>query len=328
MLMAAMGIVVLILDPAVAVQGAQEGLNLCLVTLIPSLFPFFFLSSVMTRTLSGAKIFVLRPLGRLMKIPSGAESFLLIGYLGGYPVGAQCVSQAYEQGIISEKDASRMMVFCNNCGPAFIFGVLGHFFDQIWMLWAIWIVQIISSILVAMVLPGDQRHAGIGKYRSICTAPPLKRSLNSMAQVCGLVILFRVLLAFIEHWFGFFLGPALRSSVFGLIELTNGCVALGNIADTGARFVICNGLLAMGGVCISMQTFSVTNSKIPKQLYFPGKLLQCAVAVMISSIISSLFIHSDITFFPMGISGIIAAAVAIILRKHENSSRKMSQAVV
>ena len=328
MLMAAMGIVVLILDPKIAVQGAQDGLTLCLATLIPSLFPFFFLSSVMTRTLSGAKVSVLRPLGRLMKIPSGAESFLLIGYLGGYPVGAQCISQAYEQGIISEKDASRMMVFCNNCGPAFIFGVLGHFFDQIWMLWAVWMIQIISSILVAMVLPGDQRHAGIGKYRSIRTAPPLKRSLNSMAQVCGLVILFRVLLAFIEHWFGFLLGPALRSMVFGLLELTNGCVALGNIADTGARFVICNGLLAMGGVCITTQTFSVTNGKIPKQLYFPGKLLQCAVAVMISSIINSLFIHSDITSFPMAISGIIAVAVAIILRKHENSSRKMSRAVV
>ena len=43
-LAAAAGILVLILDSRTALAGAAQGLSLCLKTVIPSLFPFIFLS--------------------------------------------------------------------------------------------------------------------------------------------------------------------------------------------------------------------------------------------------------------------------------------------
>ena len=88
------GLLVLILDAKTALQGARQGVELCLKTVIPSLFPFFVLSILLTSSLLGSRIPLLRPLGRLCGVPKGAESLLIPAFLGGYPVGAQSVPEA------------------------------------------------------------------------------------------------------------------------------------------------------------------------------------------------------------------------------------------
>ena len=64
----------LILDGRTAIDGARQGIELCLRTVIPSLFPFFVLSILLTSSLLGSSLAVLRPLGRLFGMPDGAES--------------------------------------------------------------------------------------------------------------------------------------------------------------------------------------------------------------------------------------------------------------
>ena len=49
-LAALLGMILLILDGKTAVAGAQEGITLCLKTVIPSLFPFFILSAVVIQS--------------------------------------------------------------------------------------------------------------------------------------------------------------------------------------------------------------------------------------------------------------------------------------
>ena len=78
----------LILDGRTAIDGARQGIELCLRTVIPSLFPFFVLSILLTSSLLGSSLAVLRPLGRLFGMPDGAESLLIPAFLGGYPVAA------------------------------------------------------------------------------------------------------------------------------------------------------------------------------------------------------------------------------------------------
>ena len=48
-----MGILVLILDGKTALAGAMAGMELCMKTVIPSLFPFLFLCSLLTNSLWG-----------------------------------------------------------------------------------------------------------------------------------------------------------------------------------------------------------------------------------------------------------------------------------
>ena len=100
---------VLILDSKTALQGAQEGIKLCVLVVVPSLFPFIFLAGMLPSRLLGSRVPVVRKLGKICGLPDGSESLLLLGFLGGYPLGAYMVAQAYSEGCISRSAASNSL---------------------------------------------------------------------------------------------------------------------------------------------------------------------------------------------------------------------------
>lgn len=307
-LMAFIGMLVLILDSKTAVTGAGEGVSLCLRVVIPSLFPFFVLSVLLTSSLSGTAVAVLRPVGWLCGIPAGAEPLLLIGLLGGYPAGAQAVAQSYEAGRLSRRDAGRLLGFCSNAGPAFLFGMIGGKFSQPWAAWALWGIHILSALTVGILLPGRARRSAGAVGRGEMTLPEaLGQAARILASVCGWVVLFRVVLAFLNRWFLWLLSVPGQVAVSGILELSNGCCELDRIPSDGLRFVICSGMLAFGGVCVAMQTVSVTG-RLGMGRYLPGKLLQAGLSLMMAS-------AAQYFLFPVGeraaISPWLAAAAAV-----------------
>ena len=271
----------LILDAKTALSGASDGLELCIRVVLPSLFPFIFLSVLLTGSLSGRRIPWLEPLGRLCGIPAGAEGLLAVGLMGGYPAGAQSIAQAYRNGSLSRTDAHRMLGFCSNAGPSFLFGILGTVFEPA-ALWALWGIHILSAILTGMLLPGrSMRRISENEGTSPTLPESLERSLKTMASVCGWVILFRVLLAFARRWFLWLLPPDGQILFSGLLELTNGCCLLPEASGPGARFVLASALLAFGGICVCLQTVSVT-ADLGTGQYFPGKRLQTTISLLLS----------------------------------------------
>lgn len=303
---AALGMLLLILDSRTALEGARQGLELCLQTVIPALFPFFVLSAMLTGSPRDHGANWLRPVGKITGIPAGAESILLAGFLGGYPVGARCICEASRQGRITSRDAARMMGFCNNAGPSFIFGIAGAMFAEKWVGWALWGIQILSALTVGAILPGktDTRIQSINRQQITLTSA-VSNAGKAICGVCGWVLLFRVVLAFLNRWILWLLPAEVSVAVAGLLELTNGCCALNGIRDPGTRFVIASGMLAFGGLCVGMQTASVAEG-VALTWYLPGKLLQSAVAV-------SLALGLQYFFAPTGqrlhIAAISAAAI-------------------
>jgi len=61
----------LICDNDTAKIGVAEGIGLCINVIIPSLFPFFIVSSYMNQALLGQQVPGLCALGRVLHIPSG-----------------------------------------------------------------------------------------------------------------------------------------------------------------------------------------------------------------------------------------------------------------
>ena len=286
---AALGMLLLILDSRTALQGAREGIELCLRTVVPSLFPFFVLSGLLTSSLLGRDLPLLRPLERLTGIRSGTGSILLAGLLGGYPIGARSVADARRRGQLSAEESGRMMAFCNNAGPSFLFGIAGAMFPQAWVGWALWGIHVVSALAVGALLPGKtDGKVSAERSGSLSLPAAVTSAIGAMAGVCGWVVLFRVVLAFLDHWCLWLLSAEGRVAVCGLLELTNGCCALGEIENLGARFVICSGLLAFGGLCVTMQTVSVAQG-VGLRWYLPGKLLQTGISIGLALAVQSLF---------------------------------------
>lgn len=294
----AAGIFCLILDSRTALAGAKDGIELCLYSIIPAIFPFLVLSAMLIPTLAGKHFPVLRPLGRILGIPDGSEGIFLIGILGGYPTGAQAVSQACRLGQIGKKDARRMLAFCSNAGPSFLFGILGLQFSSFWMLWLLWGIHILSAILAALLLPGRSSvSCETVVSKSVKLSDTVKSGVATMGVICGWVVLFRILLAFLDRWLMWLFPVDIRVCIYGFFELANGCCALNQISSTGLRFIAASGMLAFGGVCVTMQTVSVTGG-LGLGFYLPGKLLQCAISILLAAL-SQFFLFRDFETVPI-----------------------------
>ena len=300
---------IIILDSKTAFLGTTAGIEICLKTVIPSLFPFLILSVLINGNLKGLNIPILRPIGRLTGIPAGCEYILLLGLLGGYPVGAQCIADAHKNGYIDTPTARRMLGFCSNAGPAFIFGMVGTLFVKKGVIWALWLIHIASAILTGLLLPGktykaSQTQAG----NPISFTGALEEGVRIMLRICVWVIVFRILLQFLNVWFMESLPPLVQVIFVGLLELSNGCIALQRCAEP-IIFVLAGCFLSFGGLCVAMQTVSATGN-LSTGWYIPGKILQTTICLGLSVLAQFLLFDNTL---PITTSITIALICTIIV---------------
>lgn len=282
--LAALGL--LLARSAEAAQAVRDGLALCAGSVIPALFPFLAVSGLLTALDAGASP-ALGPLARLLGCSrAGARAFLL-GLTGSYPVGARTVAQLYRRGGISRREACRLLLFSNNCGPAFILGVAGlGCFGSLRAGVLLWGVHILAALVIALALP---RQAAEPPERpgSVPARPPLVPALiaavrdaaGTMVYICGFVVFFLVLTRLLTALTGLE-----HPLPLGLLELTGGILRL-----SGARgdFVLAAALMGWGGVCVHCQTAAVLEgSGLHMRGYLSAKaaqaVLSAALAVPIS----------------------------------------------
>lgn len=273
---------ILVFDSKTALNGALSGMEICMRSVIPSLFPFFVVSIWLTQSLSGMEIRILRPVGRLFGIPQGAESILIPAFLGGYPAGAQSVTSAYHNGSISLSDARRMLTYCNNAGPAFLFGMLSPLFSRQNKLWLLWGIHITSAFLIAQFSKTGTNRLSVSFGQARFRPDIMQTAVKTMAVVCGWIILFRVILVFAFRWFLWLFPPAIQICIAGILELSNGCHLLSKIPDESLRFVIASGMLSLGGLCVTMQTKSVAGILFDWH-YILAKLKQTAFSILLAA---------------------------------------------
>lgn len=310
---ACLGMVILILDGKTALSGAGEGLSLVWETVIPSLFPFFFLSILITGGFSGTTFPILRLLGKIFRIPEGAEPVLISAFLGGYPTGVQAVATAWKNGSLKKEDAQQMMAFCNNPGPAFLFGMVASFFPKPGTVWLIWGILLLSAAAVSQLFPCSGKKASLSPSSNPVTpVSALKSAVMVTAQVCGWVILFRTMMAFLQRWILWLLPAEGQAAVIGALELSNGCCFLSEISDLRLRFVLCCGMLSFGGVCVAMQTVSVSQGLSMKN-YWIGKGLQTVLCIAAAIAVQYRF------FFPL-VTCILFTGVFLIKKQKRSSN--------
>ena len=277
----AAGILALILDSQTALSGAASGIDLCLKTILPSLFPFLFLCMVMTNSLWGSQYSLLKWIGAKTGVPPGADSVLIAACLGGYPAGAQAVATAYAGGKLTRQDAEHLLTFCNNAGPAFLFGIVSAQFEESSMVWALFVIHILTALWTGALFAGRKRSPTQLQVKHSTIPEILSRSVKTMAVICGWIILFRILTEYLSHWLFRFLPELLQVILSGALELSNGCCSLSVIENEYARFLTCSCLLSFGGLCIIMQTASVIGELSIKS-YLIGKALHTVFSIILA----------------------------------------------
>lgn len=280
-------LILLIFDTKTPANGALSGIELCMKVLIPSLFPFFLTITYLNGLIVGRTVPGFRFLGRMLGIPSGGESILFLGFLGGYPVGAKLVYDQYRNKQITKRTAHILLGYCSNAGPAFIFAIAGLLFPNKWAPLILWITHILSAVITGYILPKpNNSKISTLKFEGTTLSGAMQSSMQTCVSICGWVITFKILLAYIEKWLTGIANPMPMYILQGILELSNGCIALQSLNNEPLRFILSSGFLAFGGVCILLQTTSVTK-ELGIGLYIPGKLIQTAISFLLSALLAA-----------------------------------------
>ena len=277
----AVGMCILILDSHTALDGCKSGLELCARTVIPSLFPFLWTNTLLNNSLAGQKIPFLDYVSSYFCYPKSCSSIFIGSVLGGYPAGAQAVGLCYQSGIINRQQSEKLLAVSNNAGPAFIFGLVGHMFSNPSTAWVLWMIQLLSAMIVGRILLSNTPSASASIIKKPNNISSIECSVRSILNICGWIIIFRTVIAFAAKWILPTVSSTLYATVAGLLELSNGCCLLGIIDNESVRFVLCSVLLSFGGICVFMQTISVTKG-LRLHYYLGGKLTQSLFSFLLS----------------------------------------------
>lgn len=283
------GVLVLFLAEAGFVRAAAaEALSLCASSVIPALFPFLVVSSLLLslglgELLSPMLAGLMEPLFRVDGVGSSA---LLLGLVGGYPIGAKTAADLYRKGLLSRPEAERLLAFCNNSNPVFLIsvlgvGVFGSVRAGVWL----WLIHLLSALLTGLLFrnwggQGRRQAGGTTAFQAVSLSAAfvsaVRESLSGMLSVCAFVTFFYVLarpLASLGGWLGpvlvgltelFSLTPLLRADRFG--------------------FILSSAMAGWGGLSVLCQTAAVLEgSGLRLQSCAAGKAVQGLLAGLLAA---------------------------------------------
>lgn len=292
-----------------AVSAAiTQALNLCVQVLLPSLFPFFVLSSMLISlgVVQRLSLVLEKPFRWLFGLSGIFGASFLLGAAGGYPVGAKTVTALYRQGQCSQQEAEKALCFCNNAGPAFLISAVGSaLLHDRRVGFKLYGIHLLSALMIGIL--NRENNIGVKCY-GITAKSTQKASVSSLflravtdsfssfINVSAFVLIFAVISAILQQlplshslkalpgggilWYGL---------LSGILELTSGVshLAQGNL-PSAILLPSLSFLCGWGGFSVQFQTISLLQeSGLSCRQYLKSKLLQGILAALITGILCS-----------------------------------------
>lgn len=274
----------ILIYPSISFKGAYSSLLLCGNVLIPSLFPFMFLSCFTIKSkISKYAEKIFGPIARILfKLPKSTGLAIFFSLIGGYPVGAKSIITLYENNVIDKKTAEKMVYFCFCGGPAFIIGTIGCTLNNNYFLGlAIFISQVISTIILGIVLNLKEKYIASKKETTLASINFTNNFISSCNEassaifvMCFLVIIFGSILALCQNILSHvnINNSIITSTLFSLIEICNGIF---NTIKSPVPYELLGFFIGFGGLCVHMQIFAITDKlHINKIKYFICRFFQ------------------------------------------------------
>lgn len=247
----------------------RQALDMCAQVLIPSLFPFLFLTQIFSRTglaeAAGKTVsFILSPLFGVPKELCGA---FLAGLAGGYPNGATAAGIAYEKGRCSKQAAERVAALSDNASPAFLIGVAGAYSlgspKAGFLLCAALLLTLVSNAaflrlcypLKKSVDPIKTSDKRVSFAAAFCQS--VQNAVTNMLLICSYVILFYMLSGVICHVFLQNSNALARFGVQSFFEISGAVMAVRN-ADFPLNHILCAAAVGFSGLSVICQVTDIS----------------------------------------------------------------------
>ncbi len=345
----------LVIFPNEALEAAKNAYIVCENTVIPSLFPFFVCSNLLT-SLNAAEYLsgLLRPVMRpIFGVSENSALAVIMGIVSGYPVGAKTAAALKEGGYITKSEAEKLLAFCNNSGPLFILGAVGSgmLFDRKagFVLYA---AHILAAATAALAMRGVKCDFINPKEKSRFAAAPFGTLLNdgiaasvtTVYTISGFVVVFAILLKFAELFgiislavsFGFGENIA-KCIICGLVEPTNGCIAASRLdVDVVYKCMIISSVIGWSGISVHLQVAgTVKKYGLSLRYYFCGKIISALLSPVYTFVIFKLIPNTaflphakrnapfEFTVLQFAVPALIIALLSVLYKttkRHKNTN--------
>lgn len=296
--------------PEIYLKSAGDGLKLWALSVVPSLLPFFFLTTLASSlglTSALAKILE-KPFGALFRLRGACAYAFVSSVISGYPTGAKTIASLAEEGFITADEATRASTLCSTSGPSFVIGFIGATaFKNKTAGYAILLSHIVSAVLCGMAF------RFYGKYERRDNRPIQSRNLDNALYECAYtsVVAVAVVGTFVCVFFtlceaavNLNLTEPLSRALYaltrdetvargvseGIIECTRGCRKIAESGLTRLSVSACAGVISFGGISVFAQSLAfLKKANANAAIFCLSKAVQSAVGFSVCYLAFPLF---------------------------------------
>ena len=316
----------LLVYPSYTSAGIRNGLKLLGENIVPSLFPFMVLSTYISQ--SSATDFISgllhKPASKIWSINGSGIIAVILGLIGGYPVGAKTVAEFYEDGRLSQQEASKLMSWCVNPGPAFVITAVGTFMLKNTTSGIIlYASSVISSLCIGIFTRFFNNTDVLKKPRftqKISSSNLLIKSVASgsegMISMCGWVLTFSAVASLLDAVIS---TDGFRLFLQCIAEVTTGCnICIENVLPLPALSAI----ITFGGFAVTAQVSPyLSKCGVSIRQFICWKSIGAALSAFICSGLLNFFPQSVSAFASQGTStptpalsnGIYIASILLLM---------------
>lgn len=281
---------------------ALIGLNLWLFSVLPTLFPFTIISSLLLCT--GALIKPLKLIKHLTKTTFNVHiPFIIIcGILCGCPIGAKLSADTYKKGDLPRKSATFLLCSLSSLSPAFIINFALPLTLPIIQRISLFLLIILSNVISAYIiihifkLHDEPINTTLHTNITIPNAQKNTTSLTDIIESCilssfeiqckigGYIIIFSCIS-------GIFIQTLHLNTYFSLIfnsllEISSGLGTSKAFSLNMRHIPLIVALISFGGLCTICQILScIKDVNIPKNCFFYSKILSGIIAYILTFIL-------------------------------------------
>ena len=265
--------ILFLMFPAITAKGMEDGLDLLIHQIIPSLYPFIFLTTFMKYHAS--------------RMTHSNFFLFFLGCLSGYPLGAKVIADHHDA--VGPLPPQSLLLICNNPSPAYMISFVGlHCLGDPSLGLKMYLSLLFGNVVIAfLLLPILKEPFAVKKSPPLHTCslpfPPFEKLMAEVFSVLlnlsGYTLLFSVLSAFIKALP--FLPTFFAGILAGFLEMTTG---VENIAASPVslqtKVILITEIISFGGLSVIGQTQNmIQNTPLSIKKYMADKIAASAVSM-------------------------------------------------
>lgn len=260
---------IVIYKSKIVINSVMDSSLMFILKIFPSLFPTMVIGNLLVK--ENVQLIIPKFIKKIFKKLYGYNDTMtgifIISMFTGTPSNAMYINEYLEKGLLNEKQAVTLLCTTHFINPLFVIGGVGiGVFKSakigFLLLMVLWLSNFIKAFICRSKWEKDKNNELENNPLKFISdlSYVIKKSINSLLMIFGIVIMFNLLTTLIKNVF--YLNDVSSTIINGILEMTGGTAALSKLnINKMIKIIISYVFLNFGGFCIHMQTMSMIENK-------------------------------------------------------------------